>query len=89
MLVLEHISNVNMFNLSQSKLIQEQHQTEYFVFRDFAIFIGRWIGFVGLMYIGVFGGYDWLRWYMIPITGAIILFGVTSYQLNNKLGEIQ
>ena len=89
MLVLEHISNVNMFNLSQSKLIQEQHQTEYFVFRDFAIFIGRWIGFVGLMYIGVFGGYDWLRWYMIPITGAIILFGVTSYQLNNKLGDIQ
>ncbi len=84
MLVLEHISNVNIFNLSQSRFIQERYHTEYFVFRDAALFIGRWIGFVGLMYIGVFGGYDWLRWYLVVITGAILLCGAIAIQLVHK-----
>ena len=47
----------------------------YFVFRDTALFIGRWIGYVGLIYVGVFGGYEWLRWYLAIITASIIVLG--------------
>lgn len=67
------INDVNVFNLSKSRCIPKGNQIEYFVFRDFALFLGRWIGFTGLMYIGVFGGYDWLRWYLLVITAVLIV----------------
>lgn len=73
--VLEQLCSVNMFKLSNSKCVTANHKIEYFVFRDFALFIGRWIGYTGLMYIGVFGGYAWLRWYLVIITLSIMLVG--------------
>ena len=73
--LLDHMCSVNMFKLSSSKCVTANHKIEYFVFRDFALFIGRWIGYVGLMYIGVFGGYPWLRWYLVIITLSIMMVG--------------
>lgn len=73
--VLDQLCSVNMYKLSNSKCVTSNHRIEYFVFRDFALFIGRWIGYVGLMYIGVFGGYSWLRWYLVVITASIMLAG--------------
>jgi hypothetical protein len=83
---LEQISNIGIYKLSQSRCITNNTRIEYFVFRDFALFIGRWIGFTGLMYIGVFGGYAWLRWYLALITMAILMCGVMAIKLgrNNK-----
>ena len=74
-LILDQLCSVNVFSLSNSKCITANHKVEYFVFRDFALFIGRWIGYVGLMYIGVFGGYPWLRWYLVLITASMMLAG--------------
>ena len=73
--ILDQLCCVNMYALSNSKCVTTNHKIEYFVFRDFALFIGRWIGYVGLMYIGVFGGYAWLRWYLVLITLSIMLAG--------------
>ncbi len=73
--VVEQICNVNTFNASKSKCITAEHKVEYFVFRDTALFIGRWIGYVGLIYVGVFGGYEWLRWYLAIITVSIVVLG--------------
>lgn len=67
-----HTNEVSVFNMSKFNHMSGNYQIEYFVFRDFALFIGRWIGFLGLMYIGVFGGYEWLRWYLVLITAALI-----------------
>lgn len=83
-IVIDQASAVNVFRLSRSRCVTANHKIEYFVFRDAALFIGRWIGFVGLMYIGVFGGYDWLRWYLVVITGAILLCGAIAIQLVHK-----
>lgn len=83
--LLDLICSSCIFNLSNSKCVTANHRIEYFVFRDFALFIGRWIGFVGLMYIGVFGGYDWLRWYLLVITVAIMFTGIVSVRLSNNL----
>ena len=77
-ILLDQINSVCIFNLSKSKCVTANHKVEYFVFRDFALFIGRWIGFVGLMYIGVFGGYEWLRWYLVLITAAILTSSVMA-----------
>lgn len=72
---LDQINNIGIYKLSRSRCITNNTRIEYFVFRDFALFIGRWIGFTGLMYIGVFGGYAWLRWYLVLISMALILWG--------------
>lgn len=80
-LLLDQICQTNMFKLSKSKCVTNNYKIEYFVFRDFALFIGRWMGFTGLMYIGVYGGYEWLRWYIIPSTIAIVIAGVLSIKL--------
>ena len=85
MILMDQISSVSMFNLSRSRCITSNHKVEYFVFRDFALFLGRWIGFTGLMYIGVFGGYAWLRWYLVVITVAILLSSVAAWQLTHHI----
>ena len=79
--ILDQLCSVNMYALSNSKCITANHKIEYFVFRDFALFIGRWIGYVGLMYVGVFGGYAWLRWYLLIITLSIVLAGVLTMRM--------
>ncbi|MBR2011797.1 MAG: hypothetical protein IKA08_00830 [Alphaproteobacteria bacterium] len=79
--VLDQLCSVNMFKLSNSKCVTANQKIEYFVFRDFALFIGRWIGYVGLMYIGVFGGYPWLRWYLVLITLAMIMSGYLTMRM--------
>jgi hypothetical protein len=70
-----------MFALSKSKCITSNHKVEYFVFRDFALFVGRWIGYVGLMYIAVLGGYPWLRWYLVLITSSMMLAGYLALRM--------
>lgn len=85
MILMDQISSVSIFNLSRSRCITSNHKVEYFVFRDFALFLGRWIGFTGLMYIGVFGGYTWLRWYLVVITAAILLSSIAAWQLTHHI----
>lgn len=78
---MDQLCSVNMFALSNSKCITSNHKVEYFVFRDFALFIGRWIGYVGLMYIGVLGGYPWLRCYLVLITLSMMLAGYLALRM--------
>ncbi|MBE6456653.1 MAG: MFS transporter [Alphaproteobacteria bacterium] len=85
MILMDQICSVGMFNLSRSRCVTANHRVEYFVFRDFALFLGRWIGYVGLMYIGVFGGYAWLRWYLVVITLAILLSSLAAWQLTHHV----
>ena len=75
---MEQINNVSVYRLARSRCINDDMRIEYFVIHDFALFIGRWIGFVGLMYIGVFGGYSSLRWYLLLIGLAIIGWGLLN-----------
>ena len=79
--VMDQICKVNMFKLSKSKCVTNNHKTEFFVLRDFTLFIGRWVGCVGLMYLGVFGDYGWLRWYLVFITMTILLAGYMAIRI--------
>jgi len=79
--LMDQISYIAIYRLSQTRCVTDDTRTEYFVFHDFALFLGRWIGFVGLMYIGVFGGYSWLRFYLVLIGLAIILWGYLNRRL--------
>ena len=78
---MDQIDNVVIYRMSQSRCVTNNTRIEYFVFRDFSLFIGRWIGCVTLMYIGVFGGYAWLRWYLIVVSIALAAWGIFNVHL--------
>jgi len=83
--LLLHVSEVNMYNLSNSKCVTREHKTEYFVFREAALVTGRLVGFVALMYLAVFGGYEYLRYFLGLFTITIILLGYYSIKISNHL----
>ena len=85
----DQVDTTNVYRLSKTSCITQDNRVEYFVFRDFALFIGRWIGFTGLMYVGVFGGYDWLRWYLVVICVALIAWCVLSASLLRRRNRAQ
>ncbi len=84
-ITMTQICDVNFYNLSQSRCVTASRRVEYFVFRDAALFIGRWVSFVLMLYIGVFGDASWLRYYLALITVAAVATGVLSVQISNKL----
>ncbi len=79
------ICNTNVYNLSQSRCVKNNQKIEYFVFRDGALFIGRWAAYVILMYIGVFGDASWLRYYLAVITVAILAAGLMAGRLSPRI----
>jgi len=85
--LLSQIADVNMYNLSNSKCVTRDSKTEYFVFRESALAIGRLVAFVALLYLAVFGGYEYLRYYLIFITVAILLMGYLSIKINKSIRE--
>lgn len=80
--LMEQITEINMYNLSNSKCVTKDHKTEYFVFRESALGIGRLTAFLILIYVGVFGGYEYLRYYLAVLTIAILLVGFWSIRIN-------
>lgn len=85
MALMIQICDINVYNLSQSKCVSVNHKVEYFVFRDGALFVGRWIAFVALMYVGVFGDESWLRYYLLGLTAAVMAVGMISVRLSARI----
>lgn len=84
-LVLDQLCKVYLFTLSKSSCVTNNHKIEFFVLRDWVLFMGRWIGYLGMMYIGVFGGYPWLRWYLGVIAFVLMLIGFLSININRSI----
>lgn len=83
--LIDQIDSILVYKLSQSKCVTQDTRIEYFVFRDFSLFIGRWISCVALMYVGVFGGYAWLRWFLVLVGVSLTLWGVLNIRLLHSL----
>jgi len=79
---LKNIADTNTFNISKHDCIKKRHSIEYFVIRDAGLFIGRWIAFVALMYIGVFGNQSWLKYYLIIVILSILLMSYISAKIS-------
>lgn len=80
--ILKHIADINTYNISKHNCIEKNHSIEFFVIRDTALFIGRWIAFIALMYIGVFGNQSWLKYYLIVVTLSILPFSYISAKIS-------
>ncbi len=81
-ILLGQICDTNSYKLAQARCIGANRRVEFFVFRDFALFIGRWVAFVSLMYIALFGDTSWLRYYLGFMTFMAVLCGIISVRVS-------
>ncbi len=84
-IVMDLICNTNTYNLSQSRCVTKSHRTEYFVFRDGALFIGRCVAFIAMLYIGVFGDMSWLRYYLAVVTIVTVICGFLCVKISGSI----
>ncbi len=81
--IMYQISTANAIDMARTKYITKDNRTEYLIVRNTMVFIGQWIAFIALMYIGVFGLYNMLGLFVILsviclIAGAIISTHLTK-----------
>ena len=80
--LIECIGYFTVYSVSHSDCICGKYETEFFVLRDFALFLGRWLCLICLMYIGFFGGYESLRWFLLLVTLGIVAYGVLQINIS-------
>ena len=73
-----YICDTVMLNVGQTHTVTKRYKSEYMALRESAMCIGRCVGFVVLLYIGVFGGIELLRWALL-IMGVVMIW---SAQIN-------
>ncbi|MCL1902760.1 MAG: hypothetical protein FWG18_04015, partial [Alphaproteobacteria bacterium] len=83
--IMDLIAESNMYALAKSRCVTKNHKTEYFLFRESALGIGRFFAFAALAAVGIFWGYDGLRWYLGLLTIAIVLTGYLSIKINRYI----
>ena len=83
--IMNQICGANVLNTARTKFITNKYCTEYLVMRDIVLFLGRWVAFVLLMYIGVFGLYSLLGLFIILSVFAQILGCTISTSLTNAI----
>ncbi|MBE6461923.1 MAG: MFS transporter [Alphaproteobacteria bacterium] len=77
----DQIGVFNMYRLSNSKCVTSNHRVEYLCFCENALLLGRWGSCLALIYFGMFGGYESLRWYLALLLVAVMISGLSSYSL--------
>ncbi len=85
MVVLTHICETNVYNLSQSRCVNKSHRAEYFALYDGALFIGRWIAFLIMMYIGVFADASMMRYLLGAMTVVAVMCGAVSVVVSRRI----
>ena len=85
--ILNQICGANGLNLAKIRCISSEYCTEYLVVRDIMFFIGRWVAFVLLMYIGVFGLKSILGLFMMLAVFAKIYGSLISANLTNEISK--
>ncbi|MCL2439331.1 MAG: MFS transporter [Alphaproteobacteria bacterium] len=83
--LMSKVYSVNLYALSKSSLISKNHSTEYFVFREAAMTIGRVLAYSLLLVVGLWLGYEWLRWYLAVLTFAVALSGYLMIRVDRQI----
>lgn len=65
--IMDQVLSVNVLNLAKTKFITHKYRAEYLAARQLVSFIGRWGGIIALLYVGVFGGYIILPYFIIML----------------------
>ncbi len=85
LVLIELITGTYVVKMSYNRHLCDRFKVEYFTSREVVLFIGRWVAFVGLMYVGVFGGYPWLRWYLVLLTVSLMTACIMAMRFANRV----
>ena len=85
--IVYHICDAVMFNLGQSHMVTNNYKSEYLTLREISFCTGRWVALVALLYIGVYGGVQLLRWGVLLMGGAIVLAAQISVAVSRHMRE--
>ena len=85
--ILNQISGANSLNIAKTTFISSEYRTEYLVGRSIVMFIGRWVAFVLLMYLGVFGLKNILGLFIILAVFAKIFGSLISANLTETISK--
>ncbi len=86
--ILCYICETIMFNVVQSPVVAAKYKSEYMASREMALGLGRWLVLLMLLYIGVFGGIEILRWSLLVMGGALVLATRISFNISSKLAKM-
>lgn len=83
------ITEIRLFDYSNKPPFKEEYNTEYFIFRELFLNIGRVLGYLILLFIGFSHNMEYLKFLFLAVTIAlisiIILSKNISKQENNRL----
>lgn len=85
--IMYQISTANAIDMARTKFIPKDTRTEYLIVRNTMVFIGQWIAFVSLMYIGVFGLNKYLGIFVIISVIALIIGSFLSVSLTKAIDK--
>ena len=71
--LMDQVLSVNVLNLAKTELVTQNDRAEYIASRQVTSFLGRWIGIVGMLYMGIFSGYALLPYFIIILAIARII----------------
>ncbi|MCL2439005.1 MAG: MFS transporter [Alphaproteobacteria bacterium] len=83
--LISSITMINVYNVSKKSCVKDKHKIEYFTLREAMLTIGRMIAFGGLLLIGIYGGYEWLRWYLVFLIMSVVAIGYLSIKINRYI----
>lgn len=81
------ITDINLFNVSNTSSIRKSHKIEYFALRETFLNIGRITGFTLLLFVGVIGNLENIKYLMALLTIFIALTGYLSIKLNKDIND--
>ena len=79
------ISEIDEFNVSHAKNVNNGHKTEYFLYREGLLNLGRIVSFSFLLMIGVLGDVQWLKYYLFILMVVMTVLSNRLIKINSKV----
>ncbi len=82
--ILLSITEIRLFDYSNKPPFKEEYNTEYFIFRELFLNIGRVLGYVILLFVGFMHNMEYLKFLFFAVTIALILIIVLTKNISKK-----
>ena len=79
------VTEVNMFNVANLQQIKAKYKTEYFVLREIFLGIGKILGTIMLIVVGMFKSIFLINMFLLFLTIGLAIMNFYVVSLNKKL----
>ena len=82
--ILSMIIDIRLFNISNSDIVKQNHNIEFWSIREFILNVGRIIGYSLLLLTAIFNKHDYLNYLLIVITLSIPIMAYFTTKVERK-----